>query len=188
MMKLMFQLSAAFQLAACLLSCSKAKPISTVTKLTGHKVNGWPDKPYDRVVGYLFDNPTDEPFSLLRTEPVDMNQLLKLKTKEVILDENNVDSLLNAVFNSNLRFGLTACYNPHHVFVFFKDTQPIAAIEICFSCDNIAFYPTRETDFHFDLEALARLSDRLGLGLGPTKRSVDDYVGHIHDRLKEDAQ
>lgn len=116
-----------------------------------------------------------------------MNQLAKLKTKEVVLEEGDVDLLLNAVFNSKLRFGLTACYNPHHVFVFFKDDRPIAAIEICFSCDNIGFSPEKDTDFHFDLEVLARLSVKLGLGLGPTKRSIDDYVRHVRDRLKDDA-
>ena len=153
-----------------------------------HSLNeaGWPET-YTRAVAYRFDQPTGEPSSLLRDGKLDVIQLAKLKVLEVELTHETVGYLLDATFHSKTRFGLTACYNPHHIFVFYSNETPVAAIEICFSCDNVSTWPDKNTDFHYDLAALAKLSVSLGLGLGPSGRTLDQYLEHLKDRQRNNS-
>jgi len=154
-------------------------------EIPAKSVNGWPGMPYSRVIGYSFDNPhsKDDVFTLLRDDKLNEAQLKEFKTKEAPLNAAQVERLLNAAFSSKIRILGAACYEPHHVFVFYdRDAKPVAAIEICFHCDKLVSLPEKDTDWHHDFAALARLSWELGLGLGSPKLTLDGYLELLKQR------
>jgi len=135
----------------------------------------WPEKPYAKVIGYRFKVPSDEVregdavpsgFSLLRESRVDSKQLAELTEKSVELTKLQVGQLLNATFRTTHRTEPAACYDPHHIFLFYADDgSVVGAIEVCFGCTGISTMPgapKRQWDRH-DFVALAHLTDALGL-------------------------
>ncbi len=147
------------------------------------RVDGWPTASYTRVIGYMFDLGSKESDSLLNNGQLREERLQKSKKKEVELNASQVKRLLSASFASKVRLTPAACYNPRHIFVFYdSDSKPVAAIEICFGCDGLDSMPVKETNFHHDFEALARLSVELGLGLGSPTKTLDSYLEHLKSR------
>ncbi len=145
------------------------------------RVDGWPSTNYSHVVGYSFDTGRAEPDSLVRTGKLDETRLKQFKQKEVSLTPTQIGRLLSATFGSRKRLAPAACYSPHHIFVFYdKNAKPVAAIEICFGCDNLRAMPSKDNEFHHDFADLARLSVELGLGLGAG--TLDDYLKHLKER------
>jgi len=91
-----------------------------------------------RVVAFRFALPDDENFSLIQDGEFDGGSLSKLKKKEAELTENQVETLVEAVFGSHKETSSAACYDPHHIFLFFNDSDKlIQVVEVCFSCTNL---------------------------------------------------
>ena len=143
------------------------------------RVTEWPGVPYSRVVGYSFvPDSKDDEFTLLRDGKFNEAKLKEVKTKEAVLAANQTKNLLKATFDYSRRTQGAACYEPHHIFVFYDSaSHPIGAIEICFSCRHIGSWPVpaKQVNGH-DFAALAKLSWKLGLGLGSPKVSLDWYL------------
>ncbi len=145
---------------------------------------GWQHKEVARVVGYRFRLPSDgstEPvksgFTLLRGAALDTKTLAELSVKSVELTEPQVKRLLNASFCMDKRMSPAACYDPHHIFVFYSvDGKPLNAIEVCFSCTGVAMLPNAGEPYwrRHDFAALARLTDELGLWM--ESRTVEKYI------------
>ena len=58
--------------------------------------------------------------------------------------------------------GRTACYVPHHAFVFYRAGRPVAVMEICFTCHRHASVP-RGLPQEMDYDALWALLHELGV-------------------------
>jgi hypothetical protein len=141
--------------------------------------NGWPGAPYSRVVGYAFVRDPDTKwaeFTLLSNGKLDEALLKKVKTKEVVLNAEQTQRLLKATFGYDRPTRGAACYEPHHIFVFYDpNSRPVSAIEVCFSCRWIQSTPFKEVKGN-DYATLAKLSWELGLGLGSPKNTLDWYL------------
>src|SRR4051812_21385577 len=81
----------------------------------------WPGVSYARVVGYTFLNeyPKDDVFTLLRNAKLNAAQLKEFKTAEVALSTTQATRLITAASTSQVRTPGAACYDPHHIFVFY---------------------------------------------------------------------
>ena len=154
----------------------------------------WPKTEFTKVVGYRFKIPSDDAkgteavpsgFSLLNKTGLDTKQLETLTAKSTELTKPQIAKLLKATFNPSHYASPAACYDPHHIFVFYSDTgATVAAIEICFSCTGIATTPGKKKSqwYRHDFIALARLTDELGLWLEP--RTLAQYEALQKERDK----
>ncbi len=131
-----------------------------------------------RVVGFRFALPgDDEPgvpvpsgFSLIQSDGnINFEQLDELKRKQATLSNTQVGKLVSAVHNAENKTSPAACYDPHHIFLFYDDAEQVTkVIEICFSCTKIRTQPelTEDQWYRHDFRALARLCEEIGIGLG----------------------
>ncbi len=152
----------------------------------------WPAKGYTKVVGYRFKIPSDDAkgpvpsgFSLLTKAGLDAKQLANLTIKSSELSPAQVAKLEKATFSITHRSEPAACYDPHHIFVFYaKDGTVTNAIEVCFSCTGLATIPstTEEQWYRHDFVALAYLADELGLWL--ENRTAKAYEALQKEREK----
>lgn len=128
----------------------------------------WPNAPYDRVVGYQFANPMGlgSPFSLQQGK-VNLDALPQLKRKEALLQSHQIASLLKGTFeDENPAAVHAACYDPHHIFIFYSGDRCVGAIEICFSCSNCMCWPAAPKGMSTSFSTLAAICKSLGLGTG----------------------
>jgi hypothetical protein len=116
---------------------------------------------------------------------VDIEQLETLAVKSAELNKDQVAVLLKATFSRTHRAGTAACYDPHHIFIFYsKDERVVGAIEVCFSCTGISTFPDTPKSYWYrhNFVALAHLADELGLWLEP--RPVARYEAIQKQRNK----
>jgi hypothetical protein len=139
---------------------------------------------YSRVVGYTFlsDVPDNPNFTLLGDAKVNETQLQKLKTAEAILTGSQVSRLMKAASTSTIRTPGAACYEPHHIFVFYDGERAVAAIELCFSCNQLNALPAPPHRWTQNWATLAKLSWDLHLGLGSPDASLDRYLKRLKSR------
>ena len=175
----------------CLVLLTIAPMAAGETSLTSKAT--WPAKDYVKVIGYRFRLPTDDAkgpvpsgFSLLNEAGLDTKQLATLTVKSAELTPDQVTKLVKATFSATHRTEPAACYDPHHIFVFYdKDGAVTNAIEICFSCTGVAAIPATKKDqwYKHDFVALAYLADELGLWL--ENRTARAYDGLQKEREKQ---
>lgn len=94
-----------------------------------------------------------------------MERLEKLKQKSAELTAIQASKLLSVV-NGKAVIAPAACYDPHHIFLFYsREGSVVAAVEVCFSCTGISTMPgiSEKRWYRHDFVALARLTDELGL-------------------------
>lgn len=143
----------------------------------------WTPPKYSKVIGYRFQLPSDNAkhpvpsgFTLLKKGAVDAVQLERFTIKSAELGQEHIQKLTAAVSAKRITYP-AACYDPHHIFVFYSETGTVvAAIEICFSCTGVAAIPAIAEPqwYRHDYAALAKLTDELGLWLGPP--TVKDWI------------
>lgn len=143
-----------------------------------------------RVVAYRFSSPEDggqpvEPgFSLVSREGVLNRAALELlKKKEVTLTTDQVGKLVDVVYGPNELESGAACYDPHHIFLFYGEAgRLLNTVEGCFSCVNIGCFPELpESQWrHHDFRRLARLCDEVGIGM--TSGTAEDFIRMLDER------
>lgn len=90
------------------------------------------------------------------------------KRNEAILKPDQVSRLVDAVYGSHEKTGPAACYDPHHIFLFYDTADVlIHVVEVCFSCTNLNSQPQIEESQwgRHDFRELARLCDEVGIGM-----------------------
>lgn len=139
-----------------------------------------------RVVAYRFalpgdgesELPVESGFSLIdRNGRVDLATLDKLKQAKATLPPGQVHRLVDAVYGRNEKTGAAACYDPHHIFLFYDDSDSlINVVEICFSCTNLHAEPQIEELqwWRHDFRELARICDEVGIGMA--SGSAEDMI------------
>ena len=145
-----------------------------------NRLLSWPQTPYAKVIGYSFKGP--EMTSVLTKSGIDVEMLKRFTVATVGLSKSQVDRLLGAVRKPEEAFPEMLCYDPHHVFVFYSESdEEVAAIEVCFTCNGILTWPDAGmvrllSGLRCDLPTLARLANELGLGLGSPEMTLPKYL------------
>ena len=138
------------------------------------------------VVGYRFDYESgDGRFSLIKDGKLDAARLAQISTGSATLAPDQVAGLTSALIPKH-RYDFVACYDPHHVFVFYSEAGAVvAAIEICFKCRGLVAIPKMPDSFaqHHDLITLARLVDSLGLwqDRDPCAQWITEHEAHLKE-------
>lgn len=128
----------------------------------------WPTKPFARVRGFAYACEVGKNVSFFQKDGSIHPGLLN--GPGVVLSNDQADRLLKALTTPTPRQGRTACYVPHHAFVFYdKADRPIAHVEICFTCRHSRFSPGGLPS-HFDYQALWQLVHELGIPADTTPK------------------
>jgi hypothetical protein len=123
-----------------------------------------------------------EGWTLLQTNGIDAARLKEWTKHSATLDGPQAHRLVEAAFNSKKAYQFAACYSPRNIFVFYDTVdKPVAAIEICFTCDAVASWPEKDCKLHHDFPSLARLCNELGLGVG-SKDTLEEYLQVFNER------
>ena len=136
------------------------------------------------------DGNTWIPYDLINDRNiVDVAALSTRLVKSGVLKHDAAEGVIRGSTQGTKRHPIMECYDPHHLFVFYDyEGRPVAAIEVCFSCNRVQMSPEvrvrRGTFGPFetaDLAGLAKIVTEAGLDLKPFA-SLDAYVQRL-DRL-----
>jgi hypothetical protein len=142
---------------------------SSTTKSSQRKWNG---KEFDRVVGYQFkDLPGVVPIAANDLGKLDMESLQKVKLKEAVLSDSQVEELFQAIFSTASSLPVFNCYDPHHIFIFYTGEKPIGAFEVCFICHGTRTWPKANMKITESYPMLRKLCSELGLGFSRPSNS-----------------
>jgi hypothetical protein len=149
----------------------------------------WPPNRFAKVVGYSFEHP--KMTGLLSERGIDMNGLEKFSSSKAELSKTQTNQLLGAVLKSEEAVPAMLCYMPHHIFVFYSELSvPVAAIEVCFSCNNLRMWPDAVNirSSGIDLPTLAYLANALDLGLGSPQLTLPKYLENLRIEQEKEAR
>jgi hypothetical protein len=147
-------------------------------------------------------NPFDDgntwiPHALLNGRSIiDVASLSTRAIKSGTLKHEVAEQVIRGATQGAKEHPVKECYEPHHVFVFYSyEGQPVAAIEVCFSCNRVRMSPEvleRATGSFetADLAALAKIASATGLSLSPFV-SLEEYLRRLNatdDRVKRAAE
>lgn len=129
--------------------------------------SGWAIPEHAKVVCYRFTTPDDveSSFTLLKSHRLDGSLLARQQVGSAELNIFQTRRLAEALISPRVHRP-AACYDPHHIFVFYRgDGSVSGAAEICFGCTSVSTLPemTEPQWYRQDFAALARLVKELGL-------------------------
>jgi hypothetical protein len=138
-----------------------------------------------RVVAYRFalpgegsELPMESGFSLItRDGKLDMATLKNLKLAQATLTPDLVSRLVDSVYGSHGEINPAACYDPHHLFLFYDTADLlINVVEVCFDCTGLNARPQIEEPqwYRHDFRELARICDEAGIGM--TSGTAEDQI------------
>ena len=107
----------------------------------------------------------------------DFTKLRELTVKKADLTEAQIGTLIQGVYGKNEKMPPAACYDPHHLFLFYDgEGKIINVVELCFSCTNVnSSPPMPEANWYrHDFRKLAKLCDEAGIGL--ESKTAAEYV------------
>lgn len=129
------------------------------------------------------DPHTKDPFAHKVTTPhgilhssniVDVASLIARTTDHKRLSKADSNQLLKALSFDDKKNIVMACYDPHHIFVFYDyEGRPVSAVEICLTCGQIKMEASQEGSNNLhgtDINAVAELLAGLKLSLHPINR------------------
>ena len=147
----------------------------------------WPEKPYDTVIGYQFANPWGIGGLLPEKGTIELDDLRWLQARSVKLEKPHVDFLLKNTFASENKSPTAACYEPHHVFVFYAKGVAVAAVELCFLCNQAYCWPDAKTAKTVNFPALRHLCTLLKLGTKEPEDSETIIKNYMADPKRKAA-
>ena len=142
----------------------------------------------------FIEGDTSIPSGLLNeSNVVDVAALSTRIVKSGALRHPTAEIVLRSSTRGTQRHPIMDCYDPHHIFVFYGyEGNPVAAIEVCFSCNRVKMSPEIRVGEGVsgpfetaDLGKLAKAATEAGLDLKPYA-SLDAYLQRL-DKLKERA-
>ncbi len=151
----------------------------------------------------FIDGDTSIPHDLINDRNiVDVAALSTRLVKSGVLKHDAAEGVLRSTTNGSKLHPIMDCYDPHHLFVFYSyEGHPVAAIEVCFSCNRVKMTPeirangscgagTFGTFETADLAKLAKIATEVGLDLKPYA-SLGAYVQRLDQetkRISEEAK
>lgn len=128
----------------------------------------WPGKPFKTVRAFCYDCDADETVHFFQKD----GRMPKgiINGSGAVLNPKQVNELLKNINTFSPREHHTACFVPHHAFVFYgADGQPVGSLEICFTCDDYRAFPSGDLPKHFDLTKTWQILDELNVPKGSGK-------------------
>jgi hypothetical protein len=169
------------------LQCPAAEPKASVTEKKSKEAKASPAAlPFDRssvarVEAIRFKLPEETlkngekieaEFSFLRGgDKVDLTRLEELSVKKAELNPAQIETLIQAIYGKNKKMPSAACYNPHHLFLFYDASgKLINSVELCFSCTGVSTNPQlpEKNWSRHDFRKLAKVCEDCGIGLHDT--------------------
>jgi hypothetical protein len=129
----------------------------------GTRVN-WPGMKFDEVRAYCYDYTAEHTPTFLNLQTGHMHSGV-MDPRGVKLSKTQIGRLMDGITISQPKGSRTACYAPHHAFVFFNKGKPVAVFEMCFGCNRQVSYPSGTPEY-VDRAGLYQLTGELGLPLG----------------------
>lgn len=122
---------------------------------------------------------------------VDVAALTTRLVKSGALKHEAAEGVIRRTTAGTKMHPIMECYDPHHLFVFYGyDGHPVAAIEVCFSCNRVKMTPEIRVGSGAvgpfetaDLAGLAKIATEAGLDLKPFA-SIDTYVKRLDQLTK----
>ena len=144
----------------------------------------WPAVSYSEVRGYVYNAGGENGIPIIQDGVLHPSVIDREGVK---LSAAQVERLLDAVAcpHSNPRIR-AACYDPRHAFVFYDDShQPVAHVEICFSCIGFSTLPTLSHSVGFvELGQLCKdLSLPVFFGRNANQQYLDLAAKFAHEPL-----
>lgn len=160
------QLTAAGLTGAVLASC--ASP--TTSPVTGGPVV-WPGRSFSSVRAFVYDCDADKSVSFFQKDGRQHQGVIGAGT---VLTAAQTRRLLATLTMATPRRNHTACYVPHHAFVFYDaSAQPVAHAEVCFNCTLLKSSPAGLPP-HVDFPALWALLQEARVPVGPGRQIYKD--------------
>jgi hypothetical protein len=200
-----FDLAFSALIAIALLAACKPAPLSH-SNATNAATKQWPYVEYTKVVAYYFpkagrgdDSTVMDP----QTGGLDEAELQRVKQQEKTLNSGQIARLLRAGFASKVFFNRAACYDAHHVVVFYdRHGKAVAACEFCLECKAFTEWPVNQAISHqynqqVDFVELAKLCAELGLKLEPSReiengpqkgQKIDPGVEGVIERIRQEQR
>lgn len=133
----------------------------------------WPDVKYTEVRAYYYNSASQ--YDLRIIDAKEKLDSTVTNPNGAILNPAQVKRLLAAINGRQRLHPITACYIPHHAFIFYNSWgRRVAVFEFCLECLKGSPDPNT-TGPYYDYPALAELVSDLGLSLGPKFRNPRAY-------------
>lgn len=146
-----------------LASCANYKGVYAEPSPTPGKRVNWPGTPFKEVRAYCYDYTAESSPSFFVEGRMHKGVM---DPRGVPLSDAQVRWLIDAVSVSQARQDRTACYKPHHAFVFYGESRRVVAVfEMCFGCNKFVATPSGVPEY-VDYARLYSLAKALGLPLG----------------------
>lgn len=157
--------------AIALSSCSYyAGVFAPASPAPGTRVS-WPNVAFTEVRAYCYDYTAEKKSSFF----IDGRMHSGVKdAKGVKLSPAQTKRLLTALTVSQPKQDRTACYRPHHAYVFYDAKgKAVAVFEMCFGCNKFVATPAG-TPVYINYSDLAVLTQELGLPYGEGNKFYTD--------------
>lgn len=172
--KTFLQITGTCLAGAALPSCATPGPEA------GQRVS-WPGVRFVRVRAFVYDCDVDKTVGFLQKEGRICRGVIN--GPGVVLTSSQVNRLLSTLTMSTKRKGRTACFVPHHAFVFYDAADHVVAhAEICFNCTTLRSYPAGLPE-HIDFPAIWSLLMEAGVPVGPGSQFYKDLYQSGQPRL-----
>jgi hypothetical protein len=144
--------------------CANYQQVFAPARPAPGTVVNWMGRPFDEVRAYCYDYTKGFSPTFLDLNTGAMHRGV-MDPRGVRLSADQVNRLVPLVTTSFEARDRTACYAPHHAFVFFAKGKPVAVFEMCFGCNRHRSYPSGAPEY-IDRTGLWTLTGELGLPLG----------------------
>src|SRR5450432_2886504 len=133
----------------------------------------WPDLKYAQVRAYYYNSNSEHDCRIL--DPKGQLDASVTDRKGVVLNADEVARLLAAINGRQRIHPMTACYVPHHAFIFYNSWgRRVAVFEFCLECLKASADPNTAGPY-YNYPALAELVAELHLPLGPKFKDPRAY-------------
>ena len=155
-------------------------PLVAATAATTLYGADWPDVKYSEVRAYYYNATSQHDCRILDGKGrLDASVVDK---NGVVLNADQVARLLAAINGQQRIHPITACYVPHHAFIFYNSWgRRVAVFEFCLECLKASPDPNN-TGPYYNYPALAELIADLHLPLGPKFKDPAAYKRR-YDRM-----
>lgn len=157
-------------LAGALLSSCASAPVS------GTPV-AWPPVPFATVRAFVYDCDADRSVNFFQKDGSRHRGIIN--GPGVLLTESQVQRLMPALTTATVRKHRTACYLPHHAFLFYDAAgRVVAHTEICFTCTIQRSFPAGLPE-HINFQAVWDLLREAGVPCGDGSQFYRDLFKQI---------
>ena len=142
----------------------------------------WPDVKYAQVKAYFYNGASAHDCRIL--DPKGHLDPSVVNKDGVVLNPDQVARLLAAINGPQRLHPITACYVPHHAFIFYNSWgRRVAVFEFCLECLKGSADPNT-TGPYYNYPALAELVADLKLPLGPKFKDPAAYRRRYEQMLR----